>query len=190
VPLDKLDFQASFHETMDVIRKYRVRVPRDFVLMGRALVAISGAVTQLDPSLDISSLAGPYSRKLLRQKISPSSIQRKLTSASYHLGSLLSQGPRDIRRLVGQLRRGQFEFTIRHEGFEKGLTELDHTGNRLSLSIILAAIIVASAMLLDAQVVALSLFGWRVSVLGLAGLLFGLILGVWLIVSILRSRRL
>ncbi|NIN13264.1 MAG: hypothetical protein GTN78_05965 [Gemmatimonadales bacterium] len=89
-----------------------------------------------------------------------------------------------------RLRQGLFEFTIRHEGFEEALNELDRTGNRLALSIILAAVIMASASLLSAEIGALSLLGWRVSVLGILGLVFGMILGVWLIIGIIRSGRL
>ena len=190
VPLDKLDLQRSFLDIMGVIRKYRVQIPRDFVLMGRALVAISGIVTRLDPGLDIASLAAPYGGKLLREKLAPSNVRRSLTTGGYHLGTLLTEGPRELRRLVRKLQSGPFEFTVRHEGFEKGLTELDQTGNRLSLSIILAAIILASSVLLDAEIGAINILGWDVSVLGLIGLMFGSVLGIWLVVGILRSGRL
>ncbi|MHC4592860.1 MAG: ABC1 kinase family protein [Planctomycetota bacterium] len=189
VPLEKLDFRRTFQDVMNVIRKYRAEVPRDFVLMGRALVVISGIVTQLEPGLNIASLAEPYGRRLLREKVSPSGIQRSLTATGYHLGTLVTDGPREIRRLVQKLQKGLFEFTVRHEGFDKGLTELDETGNRLSLSIILAAIIVASSTLLGQEIGAVGILGWKVSVLGLLGLLFGFVIGVWLVVGILRSRR-
>jgi ubiquinone biosynthesis protein len=190
VPLEKLDFQRAFQDVMGVIRRYRVDVQRDFVLMARALVVISGVVTQLAPGLNMASVAEPYGHRLLREKLQPDALKRGLTSAGYHLGGLVADGPRELRRLVQKLQRGSFEFTIRHEGFEKGLTELDQTGNRLSLSIILASLIMASSILLGAEIGPASLFGWRVSLLGLAGMLFGLVLGLWLIVGILRSRRL
>ncbi|MFO7955778.1 MAG: AarF/ABC1/UbiB kinase family protein [Candidatus Brocadiia bacterium] len=189
VPLEKLDFQQSFNDTMGVVRKYRVDIPRDFVLMGRALVVISGVVTQLDPGLNVAELARPYGRKLLRQKLAPLSIKRSLTAGGYHLSGLLSEAPRQLRRLLRSVGRGLFEVTIKHEGFEKGLRELDQTGNRLALSIILAAVIMASSSLLSAGVGAVNIFGWDVSLLGLLGLLFGMILGVWLIFGILRSGR-
>jgi len=190
VPLDRLDLQRSFLDIMSVIRKYNVEVPHDFVLMGRALVAISGIVLQLDPKLNVGELAVPYGRKLLRQKASATGVRNSLTAGAYHLGTLVSDGPRELRRIMYKLQRGTFGFTVRHEGFEKGLTELDQTGNRLSLSIILAAIIIASSSLLKAEFGAISLLGWRVSVVGLLGLAFGFVLGAWLIVGILRSKRL
>jgi len=190
VPVEKINFQRSFQDMMGVIRKYRMDVPRDFVLFGRALVEITGVVIQLDPQLDVTSLAIPYRSRFLREKLSPANVERAATATGYHLGTLLTEGPRDVRRIIRKLERGLFEFTIRHEGFEKGLKELDQTGNRLCLSIILAAIIMASSTLLANRVGAIRLLGAQVSILGLLGLMFGLALGVWLILGILRSRRL
>jgi ubiquinone biosynthesis protein len=189
VPIEKLDFRRSFQAVMGVIRKYRLEVPRDFVLMGRALVVISGIVTQLDPRLNVASLAAPYGSRLLRERLAPSSIKRTVTTGGYHAATLAGDAPRQIRRILQKLQGGLFEFTIRHEGFEKGLAELDQTGNRLSLSIILAAIIIASASLLTEDIGSVHVLGVRVSILGLVGLVFGFVLGIWLIVGILRSRR-
>lgn len=190
IPLEKMDFQQSFNDTMGVIRRYRLEVPRDFVLMGRALVVISGLVTQLDPGVNIADLARPYGREFVKRKLEPGTIRRMLTSGAYNLSTLLRDAPRDLRYLIHRLRQGLFEFTIRHEGFEKALQELDKTGNRLALSIILAAVIMASSSLLSAEIGAVTIFGWHVSVLGLAGLAFGMVLGVWLILGIVRSGRL
>ena len=190
VPVERLDFQRSFQDVMDVVRRYNVEIPRDLVLMGRALVAVSGTVMRLSPGIQIGALAAPYGRRLLKQKLSPDALRRAVTTGSYQLGSLIADTPRALRRVVQKLQRGNIEFTVRHEGFEKALRELDQTGNRLSLSVILAAIIIASSTLLGAEIGAVSVMGWDVSLLGLAGLLFGLVLGIWLIVGIMRSGRL
>ncbi len=189
IPLEKLDFHQSFNETMGVVRKYRVDIPREFVLMGRALVVISGLVTQLDPGLNVAELARPYGRKLLRQKLSSGNLKRSLTAGGFHVSGLLSEAPRQLRHLMRSIGRGAFEFTVKHEGFEKALKELDQTGNRLALSIILAAVIMASASLLSDEVGTVDIFGWHVSLMGLIGLLFGMVLGAWLIIGILRSGR-
>ncbi len=190
VPLNRLDFKRSFYDLMSIIRKYRVEVPRDFVLLGRTMVVISGLVTQLDPGLNIGSIARPYARKLLEQKVTVGGLRKGLTAGGFHLGTLLTEGPRELRRFAHQLQQGLFEFTIRHEGFERGLKELDQTGNRLAISVILAAIIMASASLLTSKIGVVKVFRWDVSLLGLIGILFGFMLGIWLIVGILRSRKL
>ena len=190
VPLNRLDFKRSFYDLMDIIRKYQVEVPRDFVLLGRTMVVISGLVMQLDPTVNIGSIARPYAHQLIKQKMTLEGLRDGLTAGGFHMGTLLAEAPRELRRFTHQLQQGSFEFTIRHEGFERGLRELDQTGNRLAISVILAAIIMASSSLLTSKIGVVSVFGWQVSLLGLIGLLFGFLLGVWLILGILRSRRL
>jgi ubiquinone biosynthesis protein len=191
VPLERLDLQASFHEVMQVVRKYRVAMPRDLVLLGKALVSVGGLVTQMDPSLNVAELARPYARDLAREKLAPRSIARALTSNAYHLGMLLRTAPREFRQLLRRLRTGAIEIAVDHRGLERYLVDLDRTGNRLALSIMLAAIIISSTSILVAQVgPTITLFGWQASALGVLGYLFGFLMGVWLVIGIFRSGRL
>jgi ubiquinone biosynthesis protein len=104
---------------------------------------------------------------------------------------LLKSAPRDLRQILKRLKDGTFDFTIQHKGLERYLTELDRTGNRLALSIILAAIIMSSTTMMAEEVGPLIYaFGTRASLLGLLGYTFGFLLGVLLVVGIFRSGRL
>ena len=191
VPVEKMDFQRGFHEVMDIIRRYGVLMPRDFVLLGKALAAISGLVLELDPHLNAAALAAPYARTLMRQSVSVRKLQRTLTSTGYHMGNLVRSAPSEIRQIIRKLRAGLLEFAIKHEGFDEAVGELGRAGNRLSLSIVVAAIIMASAGILTAEIgPKIRLLGWGASALGLAGLLLACVLGVVLVIGILRSGRL
>ena len=191
MPFDRVDLQRAFLEVMHVTRKYKVVMPRDFVLLAKALVTVGGIVTHLDPSLNVAEFAAPYGRRLVRGKLSPGTLKRAVTANAYHLGMLLKSAPRDLRQLASKLRSGAFQFAVRHEGLEKSIAELDRAGNRLALSIILAAIIISSTSVLAARIgPSINLLGWEASVLGLLGYLFGFILGVFLVIGILRSGRL
>ena len=92
--------------------------------------------------------------------------------------------------MLQRLKGGVFEFAIDHRGLERYLLDLDKTGNRLSLSILLAAIIISSTSILTAEMgPKLTLLGWEASLLGLVGYMFGFILGAWLVIGIFRSGR-
>jgi len=191
MPVEKMDLQRAFNEVMDIVRRYGVVMPRDFVLLGKALATISGLALELDPRLNAAALVAPYGRILMRRNLSVRKLRSTLTSTGYHLGSLLRNAPAEIRQIMRKLRAGLLEFTIKHEGFDEAVGELGRTGNRLSFSIVLAAIIVASTSILTAQVgPKVHLPGWDVSALGLAGLLLACILGIVLFIGIFRSGRL
>ena len=177
---------------MQIVRKYRVVMPRDFVLLGKALVTIGGMVTRLDPGMNVAQLAAPYARKLAREKLTPASVRRAVTTNAYHLAMLAKSAPRDLRQFLARLKNGSFDLRVAHTGLKEYLTELDRTGNRLSLSIILAAIIISSSFILTREIgprIAVPLIDWEASALGLLGYLFGFILGLWLVLGIFRSGR-
>ncbi len=190
VPFEKIDLNEAFQETMQVVRKYNVLMPRDLVLLGKSLVTVGGMVNQLNPQINAADLAAPYAKRVALGKFYPSNIKRAATSHLYHLSSLLRDAPRDLKQFLNRLKGGAMEFAIEHRGLERYLVDLDKTGNRLALSIMLAAIIISSTSILTAELgPKMTVFGWEASGLGLLGYLFGFLLGIWLVIGIFRSGR-
>lgn len=187
IPFEKMDLQRTFLDIMGIVRKFKVIMPRDLVLMGKALVTVGAMVTELDPALNAAQLAEPYARKLAREKIAPGALGRALSVNAHHVGMLIRSAPRDIRLLLERLKTGSFDLSIKHSGFDQYLRELDKAGNRLAVSIILAAIIMSSTSMIANKVG--PLIG-DTSMLGLLGYGLGFVLGVVLIAGIFRSGRL
>jgi ubiquinone biosynthesis protein len=190
VPFAKIDLQSAFLEIMRVVRRFNGVMPRDFVLFGKTLATIGGVVLRLHPDINASDLAKPYARKLLFGKFAPGNISRSLVPNLYHLGVLFRTAPRDIRQILERFKSGVVEFAIDHRGLERYLIDLDKTGNRLALSIMLAAIIISSTSIMTSGIgPKIRLLGWETSGLGLLGYLFGFVLGGWLVIGIFRSGR-
>ena len=82
---------------------------------------------------------------------------------------------------------GKLSFNIKIEGFDKMLNTQDQTSNRIAFSIIIAALILGSAMLINSKVPPI-LFG--VSVIGIAGFIAAAVMGIWLLVAIIGKGRL
>jgi ubiquinone biosynthesis protein len=96
-----------------------------------------------------------------------------------------------------QTAQGKQRLELRHSGFDHITNRLERGINRLILGILIAASIVAGAVALDASekivVFTIHLLGERTvsltSLLGLSGYTIATFLGVWLIISIIRSGR-
>jgi len=188
VPFERIDLQQAFQDVMRIVRKHKGVMPRNFVLLGKSLVTVSGLVTHLSPGINTAELAAPYARNLLKEKIAPGAVSKKATEYAYEFSMLLRTMPRDLRQLIGRLKNGAIEFAVDHRGLERYLLDLDRTGNRLALSIMLAAILISSTTMLSAEIgPGITLFGWEASALGLLGYGFGFVLGIWLVIGIFRS---
>jgi len=187
IPLGQLDMGKIFNEIFPLLAKYRIKVPSDFTLMNRALVTAEGVGRGLDPEFDIVPLAKPYIRKLMLKRLSLRRSLRTLRELWEDLNDLLVNLPGDIKQILAKTKRGELVVKFEHRGLEHLILALDKSSNRLSFSLIIAALIIGSSLVMQLNKGS-QLFGFPV--FGILGFLIAGLLGFWLVVAILRSGRL
>ncbi|MDT8442221.1 MAG: AarF/ABC1/UbiB kinase family protein [Desulfuromonadales bacterium] len=174
-------------EFIDILTQYNIRMPADFVLLAKALVAMEGLGRQLDPEFNMIDHLRPYIERLVRERLSPSHISRELARVASAYGSLAKNFPRDIKEFLNRLNRNQFKIDLEHRGLDRLVTDLDRSSNRLSFALIIGSLIVGSSLIMQTNIGPL-MFGYPL--LGIVGYLIAGLLGLWLAVGILRSGRL
>lgn len=150
---------------------------------------MGGVALSLDPDMSMVEVVRPRIRGLMAEKASPRRLMHVGMTALYHLAALAEQGPRSLRQLARKIMRGRLQILFRHENLDRLITELDRASNRIAFAMIVAAIIMGSSVLIQAQVKPM-IPGTGIPALGLVGFLVAGLLGVWLVVAILRSGRL
>lgn len=187
VPLNKVNMRAVVEDLFLLSNRYQVRMRSEFMLLGRALGTYEEVGRQLDPDYNFLAEAEPFVKKMLWRRYDPQRILRELLRTGKDLHRLVTLLPQELGSILQKLRQGQLAVEFRHKGLDKLITELDRSSNRISFSLIIAAIIVGSSLIMRLGVGPF-LFGY--SILGILGYLFAGLLGVWLIIAILRSGRL
>src|SRR5207248_10472350 len=110
-------------------RRYAVTMPRDFVMLGKSLVAVAGIVLQLDPDLNLLELIRPRLRNLIRERLSPNRLAREFVMGGWHIASILRTAPRQVRDWVRHMGRGQFQVNIHHRNLDHLASEIDRSSN-------------------------------------------------------------
>jgi len=100
----------------------------------------------------------------------------------------LADYPRQVHALLDELKDGEVEVRFRHAGLDELISKVDILANRLVFALLIAALIIGSAMLGIFVDRGFTLLG--VHVFGLIGFVFAAILGLLLLVGIIRSGRL
>jgi len=185
MPLSRIDMAQVFNDSLRVARKHRLVLPRDLVLLMRSVIIVSSVGRTLDPDFNVAALVEPEARRLIARKASPRRTARELGLHLWQASRILQRLPEHIKTIIRKVETGSLTVAFRHQGLEGLMSELDRVSNRLSVSIILGAIIVGSSIALHARVLAVG----EVSVLGVAGYLIAAMLGLWLVWDILRSGR-
>lgn len=184
--LKEIDISRIINQMLNLAFKYRVQLPTDFILLGKALMTVEGIGRDLDPDFNVLAAAKPFAYQLLRKRFHPKRIFTEIFSDAKQLYHFLIHTPKQLERILKSLERQDFKIELRHIGLEELISKLDIITNRLSVSIIVSALIVGSSYIMQTDK-GPTLF--ELPVLGLGGYLLAGFFGLWLVVSILRSGR-
>jgi ubiquinone biosynthesis protein len=187
VPFSEISLGESVSDLFHTAYRHQIRIPPDFILLGKTLVTVEGVVEQLDPDLSIIRVAEPFGRKLLLERLNPKNLIQRVKEEWTGYEDMLNRFPKQVRELLAFIKKGRLEVSIPE--FDKFLRKLDRISNRLSFSIVLLAFSIMMAGLtigfsLNRQPSPL----WSLPVLE-AGSLIALFMVVWLIYSIFKSGR-
>ena len=188
MPLKDICFRRSLAEGFDLIRKHRLRPPVEFTMMMKSMMTIESFAISLDSDFEAIEHLKPYARRLRLQQMDPRPMLRDLRRAAREMAELAGRMPTDLHAILDSVRRGQFQLRVHHEHLENLGTILDRSANQISFALIIAALLVGSSLLVAQKGDVLGLV--RLQTLGILGYLAAAAMGIWLIVSILRSRRL
>ena len=187
VPLQEIKVGRLLTEFVEILTRYRIKFPSDLMLLAKALVTIEGIGRQLDPDFDMISHLRPFMEKLLHERVAPGSLARELLRTTKAYGSLMKNLPRDLKEFINRVNRNKFKIDLEHRGLEKLITDLDKSSNRISFSLLIAALVVGSSIIMQTDKGPM-LLGFPA--LGFLGYSIAGVLGLWLAIAILRSGRL
>jgi ubiquinone biosynthesis protein len=185
--VQEIPFGRMMLQTLDLLRRHRIRPPTEFTLMVKCMMTVEGFATMLDGGFRMIDHLQPYARKLALARMSPRAVFRQARRALLETAGMLTSLPRDLAYVAGRFRRGQFQVRIHHEHLENLTRTLDMSSKRISFALIVAGLLVGSSVLITQD---------RGSVLGLMtlhsfgvlGYVTAAVTGAWLLISIIRDR--
>ncbi len=184
--LKDIELGPIFNRMLNLAYRYRIRLPGAFILLGKAMVTIEGVVANIDPKLNILVVAEPFLYRLLKRRYHPQQLLEKTYRELRDLHDVLLDLPENVQNSLELLQDGELEFKFDLLEIDDFMSKLDIITNRLSVAIMVSALIVASSLVMLTDKGA-SFLGFPV--IGITGYLIAVILGIWLIISILRSGR-
>jgi ubiquinone biosynthesis protein len=141
----------------------------------------------LDPDFDMIAQATPFIKRVKLARYTPERIAEEVRTLSSQWLQFVEQFPKNALDISEMLRKQKFAIKLEHRGLETMLATHDQISNRISFSIIIAALIIGSALIVISDTPPL-IFG--ISLIGIAGFLAAAIMGIWLLVAILKKGKL
>nr|QNO56703.1 protein kinase UbiB [Methanosarcinales archaeon ANME-1 ERB7] len=182
-PLKELEIGSLLHRIARVVDEHRLEGPRDFYLLAKALVTIESVGRELDPKFNAVKHAEPFAKKLIMERMSPRKLIEDFYLSALGTRLLMRDLPSVARDILTLVKQGEAKIKFEHKGLEPMLKTLDQNNNRSVFAIVLASLVIGSALIVLSGVPP----KWHeIPVIGIIGFLGAGLIGFWLLFSILR----
>ena len=182
--LSQINFSQLFYEVLQRARDNGLRVPGNMGLYAKTLANLEGVARTLDPNFNLPAQVKPLMTDLFQRQLVGQAPLQALLRTALDLKSLGLQSPRQVELFLERLTSETLQWKLNVRDLDLLRRSVDDSANRLSFSIVVGSMIMGAAMILANDRTG-RLFWVSSSLFFTASFL-----GLWLIVSILRSGRL
>lgn len=185
-PLKNISVNDSMRKIMTTVYKHKLILPPEFTLLLKSLATVEGVGRSLDPDFSISSVAKDFIKEVYLRNISLTKILKENSKDLHKTIIVLRKLPSKIQSIMTKLIKDDIKVRINLDEDGSLRHDLNIMVNKVIISIIASALIVASSLVLTFQG-GYKVFGYNV--LGLFGYVVALFLCLWVFYRIFIIER-
>ena len=181
--LRNLNTAAAFAEVLEAGTRNNLRWPANIGLFTKSLANLEGVARQFNPEINLIAEIRPLMADLFRQQLVGDDPLQTLLRTGLEFRNLSLSAPRQFGFLLDRLSEETLTWNVNIKDLTNLQQSIEQAANRRSFSTVVAALIIGAAIISSNQT--------NIQLQWLSTSLFAAatLLGIWLIVSILRSGR-
>ena len=164
---------SVLYELINISYQRGLRLPAELTLLAKALFNLDAVSRALDPTYSPIGTIREYGQQIASDKAQRELNPRKLLQLAIQGGDFITALPHRLDLITRRLSEGEFETRIDVPQLTVLLNGLQKVANRIFSGLVLAAIIIASAMLIDSR-----------RTLGTLGFILAGAVSAWMVLSI------
>jgi len=176
--IGEIEAGKVLYEVINISYRKGLRLPAELTLLAKALFNLDGVTRALDPLFSPMQAIRDYSNQLAaeraRKDFSPRRLLQMVTESTDFLANL----PHRLEVITQRLATGDFETRVEVPQMAALLGGLQKVANRVFSGLVLAGVVVASALLMP-----------HLRWLGTIGFIFAGVVGLYMVVNILLTDR-
>jgi ubiquinone biosynthesis protein len=166
------------YEVIDLSYRHGLRLPAEMTLLAKALFNLDGVTRALDPSFTPLETIRAFANDIAMQRAKRDFSPRRFYQIALESSDFVAALPRRLDQITTRLADGDFATHVDVPQLPALIVALQKVANRIFSGLVLAGLLVASAMLLPY---------WRT--LGLTGFVIAAALTLYMVLTILWSDR-
>lgn len=180
--LNKIDAGQVVLEITRISAETWFRLPPEFTMIAKTLLNLDQVVYTLEPAFDLNAVIRRRATEIMQQRVVQSLAPGNLLSNVIEIKEFLEKLPVRVNRILDAVGQNQLKFAVDAIDEKVLLDGLQKIANRITLGLLLAALIVGAALLMRVET-SFRIFGYP----GLAMIFFLVAAagGLWLAFTIL-----
>jgi ubiquinone biosynthesis protein len=186
-PLRELSMREVGDTLFSISQRHTMRMPSPVATLLKTLMMIEGIGQQIDPELDVFGIARPYAQRAAAAQMSPHVLADQVAGKTRDMAETLGALPQQLGNVLHRLNEGELVVRTREEELHRLAGALIGAANRLTLALVLSALIIGLGLV----AVAVGVGQWQGVLpltIGIVGGIAMVVTGLVLLLALLRGR--
>ena len=140
--------QDVIQRLQKIMYEYKITVPGGIFIIFRAFAILEGIGKKMHPGFRTYDFIRPYGQRLVTEQLKPENLAEEANSRFSALSSMMNSFPAELKGIMQKTSRGKLHFEVELQGYGYALKKWDSVTNRLSITYIICALMIASSIAL------------------------------------------
>lgn len=147
--LEELSDRGTLMDFVEVASRYRIRLVTEFAVLARSVSLLDGVARRFMPNVDIVAKVTPYAQKLVGQRLGPERLGRDALRLMQQVQTAVRDVPLQLNQMMMDLQTGNIDIGTVDRESHRLRDEIRWAGLRMSMAMIVAALCVSGALMLQ-----------------------------------------
>jgi predicted unusual protein kinase regulating ubiquinone biosynthesis (AarF/ABC1/UbiB family) len=176
--IGEFDTGKSLYELINISFQSGLRLPAELTLLAKTLFNLDAVTRAIDPSYTPIPTIREFGNQLATERAKRDLNPRRIYQLATESSDLLMSLPHRVDLITQRMAANEFETQLQVPQLTLLMAALQKVANRVFSGLVIAGLLVASAMLIPSR-----------RVLGTAGFILSGVIGLWMVLAILWSDR-
>ncbi|MBU1199272.1 MAG: AarF/ABC1/UbiB kinase family protein [Nanoarchaeota archaeon] len=144
--LEKIDMAELFFKSLEVAKRHKIKIPKDFVLLGKALITLQGVGIELDPDFNLVRETHPFLKVLAKEKTKPSLIARALVKRTAKFLEFVDSLPEESQKMYQTVQKADITLDHINSDIQSLTNEIRIEGGRIIIGILIAGFAIGASL--------------------------------------------
>jgi ubiquinone biosynthesis protein len=147
----EIAFGAVVLGLVSLAAEHHIRPPSDLTMIGKTLLNLDEVGRTLDPDLEPNAMIRRHAAELMERQVTSSLRPGNLFKAAMEANELLQRMPQRLNRIMGLVADNEIRVHVDAIDEAKLIAGLDKIANRITLGLLIAALILGAALMIRVE---------------------------------------